>query len=52
MWLYEYLLQLLNPEPGPMSFHLRDYHQSKRKTKKDQVHAVHPAQEDKVRRYR
>lgn len=33
-------------------FHLRDDHQSKSETKKNQVHAVHPAEEDKVGRHR
>lgn len=34
------------------SFHLRDDHQSKSEAEEDQVHAVHPAQEDKVRCHR
>ena len=34
------------------SFHLRDDHQSKSEAEEDEVHAVHPAQEDEVRRHR
>lgn len=34
------------------NLHLGNNHQSKRQTKKNQVHAVHPAQEYKVGRHR
>lgn len=34
------------------TLYLGNDHQSKGKTKKNQVHAVHPAQEDKVRCHR